>query len=134
MLAKKIEQLANELEMDSASLATQMPGVYEFPVDENISAFISEIPHGFTLTCTIADCPPSEHDEEFYTQALLANLFGEGTDGCILGIDEEAKKLTLARKIDYEIDYKEFRDIVEDFLNTVEFWQQEVRVYGTKIA
>lgn len=135
MLAKMIEQLARELEMDSASLATQMPGVYEFPVDEDISAFISEIPYGFSITCTFAECPPKEKEEEFFTNALLANLYGQGTEGCILGLNDEAEKLILSRKVNYNIDYKEFRDIVEDFLNSVEFWQQEIKAYsGIKIA
>jgi hypothetical protein len=132
MLAKYIQQLVKELEMQG-SLATEVPGVYDFPIDEEISVTISDIPQGFTMTSTFADAP-SENEELFYTQALLANLYGEGTEGCILGLDAEGEKLILSRKIDYNIEYKEFKDLIEDFLNNVEFWRDEVKVYGTKVA
>src|SRR3989337_3543552 len=99
MLEKFIQQLTKELELEG-SLATEVPGVYSFPVDEDISVMIAEIPRGFTMTCTFSERPES-NEEEFYTQALLANLYAEGTDGCVLGLDSEGKRIVLSRKIDY---------------------------------
>ena len=131
MLENFMKQLTKDLEIEE-SLDTGVPGVYMFPVDENIGIDISEIPHGFTLACTFGECP-EENEEEFYTHALLANLFGQGTDQSVLGLDAEAKRLSLSRKVDYPIEYREFRDMVEDFLNAVEFWNEESSAYGTKI-
>ena len=127
-----MQQLTLELEIEG-SLATEIPGVYAFPVDDDVFVLISEIPRGFTLTCTFSECPEGS-EEEFYTQALLANLYGQGTDGCVLGLDAEGKRLTLSRKIDYTIEFQEFRDIIEDFLNSVDFWIDESKAYGIKLG
>jgi len=130
MLDPFIRQLTKELEIEG-SLATEVPGVYAFPIDEEISAMITEIPHGFTIACTFCQCPEG-NEEEFFTQALFANLYGQGTDGCVLGLDAEGKQLILSKKIDHPIDYQEFVDVIEDFLNGVDFWREESKAYGTK--
>lgn len=132
MLDGFMQKLMQELEIEG-SLATEVPGVYAFPVDEEKSVMIGEIPHGFTLRCDLLEFK-SDKEEELYTQMLFANLFGMGTDGAVLGLGPEGKKLTLSREIDYDIEFQEFRDILEDFLNTVELWEQEVLTYGTKIG
>lgn len=132
MLAKFIQELVKDLEIPD-SLATEMPGVYEFPINPNLSVILSEIPQGFTLRCVFADVPKTK-EEFLYTQVLFANLYGLGSDGCVLGLDREGKKLTLHRVIDYNIDYKEFKDILEDFLNTAESWIDEVKAIGMDIA
>ncbi|MGA8164348.1 MAG: type III secretion system chaperone [Waddliaceae bacterium] len=132
MLDTLMQQLAKELDIEE-SPATEVPGVYAIPIDEDLSAMIAEIPRGFSITCTVADSP-RENEEEFFSQALLANLFGEGTDGCTLGLTEDGGKLVLSFNVDYEVTVQEFMDIVEDFLNAVDLWREEVRAYGTKIA
>ncbi len=122
-----MRQLAADLEIKD-SLTTEVPGVYAFPLEEGLTVFISAIPHGFEFTCQVADCPQEE--ELFYQQALFANLYGKGTDGCVLGIDADGEKITLARSIDDTVSYKEFNEILEDFLNTVEFWKQEAEAFS----
>lgn len=129
MLDGFMNQFMKEIELEG-SLATEVPGVYAIPVDDAHSIFISSIPRGIALSCEVCSCPKGG-EETLYTQLLLANLFGKGTDGCILGLDADGERLTLRREIDYNIDYKEFSEIVEDFLNSVDFWHQEAQAYGT---
>lgn len=131
MLDTLMQQLTKELKIEG-SLATAVPGVYTFPVNESLSILISDIPHGFSITCTIVDSP-KKNEEEFFSQALLANMFGNGTDGCALGLTEDGEQLILSRSIDYEVNFQEFMDIIEDFLNAVDLWRQEARAYGTII-
>jgi hypothetical protein len=131
MLDTFMQQLMKEMEIEG-SLATEVPGVYAIPIAESGSLFITSVPRGFTLRCQFAFIKP-ENEETFYTHALQANLFGEGTEGSILGIDSEGKQLILSREIDYNLEYKEFREIIEDFLNSVDFWREEAQAYGTKI-
>lgn len=126
MLDKYIEMLAKELEI-TESLGTEVPGVYAIPIDEEVNVLISTVSDGVELTCTLAPCPTEE--EDFFTQALSANLYGEGTDLSVLGIDAEGKLVTLSRSINYSVNYEEFRNIVEDFLNSVEFWIAEIHAY-----
>ncbi len=130
MLDNFTKQLRKEMNIGE-SFATEVSGVYAFPVTEEISVLISELPReGFSLVCTFADCP-KEDIEELFTEALRANLLGEGTDRAVLGLDEEGEKLTLTRDVDSPVRYEEFRDILEDFLNSIDFWSKEVSSYST---
>lgn len=122
-LSTFLQEFLQELEIQEA-LPQEVPGVYTLPLGDGLTISISSLPQGFTLTSTIA--PVSKGNEEhIYTQALLANLFGQGTKGAILSLTEEGRMLTLSRNIDYDVSYKEFREILEDFINTVDFWHEE---------
>lgn len=128
MLGNFIEQLVKDLELETP-LTTEVPGVYSFPLDEGLSILISEIPRGFSLMCFVCPCPKN-NEELFFTQMMLANLFGQGTRGAILGLNPEGTVLTLSLVIDYTFDYKEFRDTLEDFINSVDFWREEALAYS----
>lgn len=132
MLSEWIKKYSQEFELEDA-LETGIPGTYEYPIDEDISVMITEIPRGFSLKCSQIECP-SEINEEFFQHALFGNLYGQGTEGAVLGLDLEGKRLTLSRDIDYTIEYQDFKDILEDFLNSVDFWKREVASYGTPHA
>jgi hypothetical protein len=129
MLDSFMQQLVKELEIEE-SLATEVPGVYHFPVDEEVTILITEIPRGFEFTCSICPCP-EKGLEEFFTHALFANLFAQGTEGCVLGLDAEGEFVTLSRTVDYEISFQEFKDMLEDFVNSVSFWKEETLSYTT---
>lgn len=122
MLSAFMQELSIEWELQ-APLPQNMPGVYTIPLEESLSFQIASLPQGFTLNSHLI-AAPSRNLEEFFEKALLANLFGQGTNGAILGLSEDGKMLTLSRNIDYDITYKEFRDIIEDFINTIDFWRE----------
>jgi len=128
MLDSYMQKLVNEMEIED-SLASDVPGVYQFPVDEETTILITEIPRGFEFTCNVSPCPEKKQ-EEFFTSALFANLFSQGTEGCVLGLDAEGEMVTLSRTVDYEVDYQEFRDMLEDFVNTVGQWKEETAYYA----
>lgn len=127
MLDSFMQQIVKEMEIED-SLASDVPGVYQFPIDEDTTILISEIPRGFEFTCDVCPCPKKKQ-EEFFTSALFANLFAQGTEGCTLGLDAEGEVVTLSRPVDYEIEYMEFRDMLEDFVNTVTQWKEETAFY-----
>jgi Tir chaperone protein (CesT) family len=127
-LDKCIEQLVKDMELESG-LTTKVPGVFAFPVEENLSIMIEDRPPGFALSCKLGDVP-KQKQEEFFTRVMMGNLFGQGTKGAVLGIHEDGDVLTLTLVVDYNAEYKEFRDILEDFANSVDFWYGEVRSYS----
>jgi hypothetical protein len=122
-----IEQLIKEMELEGG-LATQVPGVFAFPLEEDLTIEISDRPPGFVLSCHLSSLP-STHQEELLTRLMLGNLFGQGTKGAVLGISEDGNVLTLTQVVDYNADYKEFRDILEDFVNTIDVWREETAKY-----
>lgn len=122
-LSTYLQEFMQELEIREP-LPQEVPGNYTLPLDEGLAITISALPPGFALTTNVAPAP-RQNEEHFYTQALLANLFGQGTKGATLSLSEEGRILTLSRNIDYDVSYKEFREILEDFINTVDFWREE---------
>lgn len=126
-LENYVDQLMKEMEIE-ASLATQVPGVYALPLEENLKVIITNHPPGFTLSCNLSPMP-KQPQEDFLTSLMLGNLFGQGTKGAVLGISEDGALLTLTQKIDYNADYKEFRDVLEDFTNSVDLWSEEAQKY-----
>lgn len=124
MLEKHIQKLIEDFELKDTTLASEVPGTYAFPLDDGLTIMISEIPNGLTMKCSVAPYPKVK-EEIFSTQAMLGNLFGQGTRGSVLGLTMDGNTLTLTQVVDYNINYKEFRDILEDFINSVDFWRDE---------
>ncbi|MEM1283391.1 MAG: type III secretion system chaperone [Chlamydiota bacterium] len=122
-----MKQLSYEMELEQP-LAAQMSGVYTLPLDENLYIVISTGDEGLSFTSDVCKCPTVKR-EEFLTKMMHANLFGQGTSEAILGLTKNGEKITLSRHVHHEIDYKEFSEILEDFINTVDYWADEVRVF-----
>ncbi len=123
MLERHLQQLASEMEVQS-TFGTATQGVYALPLDEKLVINIIESPPGFSFQCNVAPCP-DQGEEGFYTEMLAGNLFGKGTLGSVLGLSDDGKTITLTMEVESNVDYKEFRDRLEDFINTVEFWRSE---------
>lgn len=124
-----VDKLAKELELEG-SLASEIPGVFALPLDEDLTITISPLEqNGITLYCNFAPLPQSGN-EELFLQLLIGNLFGQGTKGASIGLSEEKKQLTLQQDLLYDVDYDIFRDAVEDFINTVDFWRAESHNYS----
>lgn len=125
MLSDFMEKLSRDMEL-SEPLKAAVPNVYAIPIEEGVKVVISSPSSDrYELNCSLGSLP-NERREAFLTRVLLANLFGQGTSGAILGTDIEGSFLTLSLNIDRHIDYKNFRDIVEEFFNTVDFWKLEL--------
>lgn len=127
MIENYMQQLQKDLELPK-EFDSQMQGVYTMPLEEDLSIVITSLPFGFSFTCKVAPCP-KEKEDAFYARMLLANLFGQGTKGAILGLDEDGKMLTVVKTVEYNVDYKDFRDMLEDFINVVDFWRDEVKTH-----
>lgn len=129
VLNKYIESLQRELELEGENMESkETPGTFDFPINDELSVNLSEDKEGITLDCTLCPCPKLRQ-EEFFTHALHGNLFYEGTLGATLGVDGRGTQLVLNQKIDYEVDYDQFKDILENFCNTAEQWIAESDSY-----
>lgn len=123
MIDKFMRQLAQELELDE-SIATAVDGTYIIPLDDIKITIVSLPDGGFFLSSNLAPCPLS-NKEQFFTKALHGNLFGQGTHGATLGLSEDGNVLTLSRVMNYNTDYKGFKETLEDFINAMDFWREE---------
>jgi len=94
----------------------------KFTVDIEASEDL-KIVHLYSALCTI---PPSDK-ETLYESLLEANLFGRGTGGSTFGVDIEMGEILLSRTIVMEkVDYQDFVNILETFVNHVEAWTDKI--------
>lgn len=124
MLDTFMRQLSKELELDSP-LEASVPGVYEYLVEEDLPVIISAIqPQGFSLS-TIVGPYPKDKEDEFLTLMMAGNLFGLNTLGASLGLTADGNLMTLSRIISARIDYREFKEILEDFFHVLYCWREQ---------
>ncbi len=124
MLEHHMKKLQEEMELKHP-FPNSTPGTFTIPLEEDFVVFVSvNQPEGFTITCNVAKCPEGQQ-EQFLTELLLSNLFGQGTHGAILGIKEDQNMISLEQQIETDVEYEEFSEILQDFLNTADFWREE---------
>lgn len=124
MLQNFIPRLIHDMELGDINLSSGVPGIYTLPLDEGLSVNMTDIPGGYILKSNIGPYPKTKEDL-FLSQAMLGNLFGQGTKGAILGVNPEGTLLTLTLIVDYPVEYKDFKESLEDFINILDFWREE---------
>lgn len=124
MLNSYMPLLIKDLELGNANLQTSIPGVYHLPFGDEFTIVLSNIDNGFMLKCLMAPLPKTDQ-EALIEKVMQGNLFGKETQNAILGLTPDGDNLTLTHVVDYDIDYKGFKDILENFINTVDFWREQ---------
>lgn len=123
MLDSFIKQLSSDIELNTPPLPNEK-GVYVLYFQPNIYVHIIPYKEGYSFFADVIPCP-KENQDSIFEKILLGNLFGQGTNGSILALNEEGTQIILAYHNPERTDYRFFHDKLEDFLNTVEFWQEE---------
>lgn len=118
-----MKQLSYEMELEEP-LKPETNGNYILPLEEDLSLAIGPAEGGLFFSSEICKCPTIKR-EEFLTELMHADLFGQGTSNALLGLTKKGDKITLTRYIAHEIDYKEFSEILEDFINAIDCWVEE---------
>ncbi|MFT5318153.1 MAG: hypothetical protein ACI8RA_001415 [Chlamydiales bacterium] len=126
MLKDLIDKLLIDLEMNQDEMAEE-EGRITIDLDENLSVSFSELsPKGIGMFSVLGPCPKMKQ-EELFTTLMTSNLFGDQTGGAIIGLDSQGKNVTMRLDIPRQLTYSEFYGDVENFLNYVDFWQQELQ-------
>jgi hypothetical protein len=124
VLESHIRQLALELEFSDMPLKNE-EGFYPLILTEDIALLCKELEPGLLITSPIMTCP-EKFREALFTYLMKANFLGLSTGGAAIGLDAEEKFLTLSRIMPYDINYKTFKEAVEDFANFLELWRNEI--------
>ena len=99
---------------------------YKIPLDDEMLIEIHRFEQeGFSLKSSLCSLPQGS-SEETLMDIMAGNLFGQGTGDALLSLDPTGKTLTLSLQVPYEIEYDEFKERLEDFANTMDFWAGEV--------
>jgi len=124
MLENFMQQFQKDMDVADA-FDKPTPDSYSIPFDKGFKIVITELPSGFSLFSEFNALPKS-NEEAFYLKALTGNLFGKGTRGSSLGINDKENMLTISQVIDYNTEYKDFKEIIDDFITTIDFWKNEL--------
>ncbi|MBF5059364.1 type III secretion system chaperone [Candidatus Neptunochlamydia vexilliferae] len=122
---KLIEMVAEELKLGAIPQKNK-EGFYELRVSPGSLILIRELDPGLFLSAKILPIPKAKNKEALFIHLMKANLLGQGTGGGAIGIDEKEKFFTLSLTLPFEVDYKTFHESLEDFLNYIDYWKEEI--------
>lgn len=123
---KNLTELCDDLQIEKPEATEKGP--YLLPITETLQISIRELELGVHLYSPISPCPEVKK-EELFIQLMKANLFGQGTLGAAIGYEEGENLLTLSHNFPYDMDYRAFKESVEDFANIVDYWRGEIALH-----
>ena len=125
MIEKYLQHLASDLEREPFGQKNDR-GFFQLALSKDWVLELPELDPGLLIHSLICPCPLM-HRESLFIYLMKANFLGLATGGAAIGMDKEEKYLTLSRVIPYDMNYKSFKEIIEDFTNYLDLWQQEVQ-------
>lgn len=123
MLKNYVENLA--LDLTTSFVEVENDKAFLFNFDE-LQIEIKKIEKTLYFYSKITPCP-EEKKEDLFSYLMKANLLGEGTGNGAIGLDNNEKFLTLTHKMPYEENYQVFKEAVEDFVNYLFYWEEEIK-------
>lgn len=120
-----LNELCEDLQIDP-HLQKSGAGFYLLPLTESVKIGIKLLDPGVFFYSPIAPCPEIKC-EELFIYLMKANLFGQGTLRATIGIEPQENLLTLSRAMPYDMNYRAFREALEDFTNMIDYWRGEVQ-------
>lgn len=131
MLEDFIPQLQKDLEL-TEPLVHDGEGSYAFLLDDQ-TVTISKVAEGFQLMSTLGELPLLV-PELFFVKMLRGNFLGQATAGAILGLDETGTRMLLRSYCPNKGDYRAFKETLEDFINTIDFWKSQKEAHDQNPA
>lgn len=124
MLETLLKTLSKELELEEVP-QKQQGNAYPLRLNPELLVTVYEREVGFAFWGRIGPCPMMRR-EELFIALMKANFLGQGTGGASIGLDENENFLTLSSTFAYDMNYKMFKDALEDFVNYLDYWREEL--------
>lgn len=124
MLEQLLNTLYEELEMEETPKKAE-DGLYHLALNPQLSIAMKELDPGVAFWGKLGPCPALKR-EELFIQLMKANFLGQGTGGASIALDENENFLTLSLVLPYDMNYKIFKDALEDFANHLDYWKEEL--------
>ena len=132
-LEKNLESLSKETKV-GAIPQKDKNGNYQLNINLKTQVSITEIDHNTFFYVKIMPMPEIKNKEALFIYLMKANLLGQGTGGSVIGIDTLEKHFTLSLSLTENLSYKIFKDYLEEFLNYLDFWKEEIPSYIAKVS
>jgi hypothetical protein len=124
MLEQLIHTLAEELEFEEIPKKEE-GNIYQVPLNPQMSVRMQQLETGVSFWARIGPCPTVKR-EDLFILLMKANFLGQGTGGSVIALDENENFLTLSSIFPYDMNYKMFKDALEDFANYLDYWKEEL--------
>ncbi len=124
MLEQLLQKLIDEMELGEIPTRDEQ-GAYQLKLSSEMHVRIKELEPGIFFHSLLGELQVPKR-EELMIYLMKANFLGQGTGGSVIGLDENEKFLTLSLVLPYDMNYKSFRDSLEDFANYVDYWKEEL--------
>jgi hypothetical protein len=128
MLKNHLQQLCQELGLGAPSFDEQK--FHHLKIGALDIAF-KDLEPGFYFLSNVGPLP-TKKKEDFLMLVMKANFLGQGTGGGALGLKEDESCLTLSLSLPYEMNYKAFKDSLEEFANFTDYWKKETVRHETE--
>lgn len=122
MIEKYVEKLVEELRLGAAPAPDEKKIMHLSIASAAIQ--IKDLDPGVYFFARIAPVPPMKK-EEFFMYLMKANFMGQGAGGGTIGLQEDESFLTLSLSLPYEVNYRSFKEALEDYVNFVDYWKGE---------
>jgi Tir chaperone family protein CesT len=124
MLEQLLKTLNEELKLETPPKIDK-ERFYTFLINPHLEIKVKEHDAGTILLAKIGPCPQVKK-EKLFSHLMKANFLGQGTGGSSIGLEENENSLTLSSILPYDMNYKMFRDALEDFVNYIEYWKAQL--------
>jgi len=101
-------------------------GFYPLRIDK-LTIEVKEIENRYFFRSVVLPIPSIIEKETLFMHVAKGNYFGQGTGGSVLGIDKEGKQFLLTLRTNPDLNFRFFKESLEDFANYIEFWQREIQ-------
>lgn len=124
MLEQLLNTLSEQLEMEAPPKKAE-DGLYHLELNPQMEIAFKQLDPGIALWAKIGPCPLVKR-EELFILLMKANFLGQGTGGAVIALDENENFLTLSLVLPYDMNYKMFKESLEDFTNYLDYWREEL--------
>ena len=124
MLQSFLEVLIRELNLD-LTVKPNKEKIFPLRLTKEIEVGLRDLEPGVSMQAKICPCPVKRR-EDLFIYLMRANFLGQGTGGSRIGLDPDEKFLTLSLGLPYEMNYRSFKENMEDFVNYLVLLREEV--------
>ena len=129
MLEQLLQKFINEMELGEMP-AKDDQGSYLVKISPEMHVSLKQLDPGIFFHSPLGPLQEQKR-EDLLIFLMKANFLAQGTGGGSIGLDENEKFLTLSSVIPYDMDYKTFKESLEDFANYVDYWREELIRFST---
>ncbi|MBM3201265.1 MAG: type III secretion system chaperone [Chlamydiae bacterium] len=120
-----LESLVKDLEK-FLGVSVKLEGKkWHVDLSDRLLVTLEPLNEGVRFSALIAPMPQG-NKEDLFIYFMQANYLGQGTGGAAIGLDSNENFLTLSLSIVYDMNYRMFKDKLEEFVNYLSYWREEV--------